>query len=1052
MKSLPDYSAQKSSDDRHYLFPVFLFEKEFSIDWAVELLGLKVSDTLEIIEKEVQNGLLQKKAAGQYTFNPEKQKEITARCSAEELDQGHRQIADLLLRELPDDQQKPLFIAPHLLKSSVSHENFHWLTRAGDIFIKNFLYKEAFQCFQKILEELAELRGENYDYVFVEAAVKYSKISIGSEDTEKVLSILYEALSRAREKNKQSCQSLLQMHIAKNKWLLSEYKSAMNHFEMGWNIAKQLNDPKLLRSAKTFSSFFLYWQGRIQEVVESFEKSVTDVEHHPKGTYPLIATALAAYCYCLIGQIPRGLGILNSVHKYCIEQENFYAASRSSLNLGKVMLEIGETDRALQYFDIASQEAIQGKNNFVLISSKLLLAYSNYLNENNDQAIAYLKNFVSLREQVNILVQPYPYLLELLWAMEEGKLPRLFGLSFEKIISQMIQDDNIFMRGVAYRFKAMMLKKKEDAPQDRLNTLIRTSIKWLEKSGHKPQLARSLIESARLNLSMNRTKKAKKNAQRAFQILSEFNRKVFPNDLRTLVTEKKDDKDFLKEILRLGQELVSIREDREMVQHIISTANRITGAERGAIFLLEKEENEPKLQLRASKGLTAHQISDPAFEGPMKLIREVADTGESRINNINSQTECYSCPNEVIRSQICVPMILKGEVIGVLYHDNCFLCNAFNNFDIELLSYFATFAGFAVERSRAWEEVKRLNKKLEEENQYYETEHLETLNFEDIVGESDAIKKVLNQIKQVSKTDSTVLIYGETGVGKELVARAIHRLSERGKQPFIRLNCSSYPESLISSELFGHEKGAFTGANSRRVGRFELADTGTLFLDEVGELSMEIQIRLLQVLQLKEFERVGGNETIYSDFRLLAATNQDLQQLIKEGRFRSDLFYRLNVFPIYVPPLRERKEDIPLLAYYFLKIYNTKMRKNVKDISDRDMNRLIKYHWPGNVRELDNIIERGTILSSGTRFKMPELHQDSKFSENEDAGLTLKENEKNHILWAMNKTEWKIRGLGGAAELLDIHPSTLSFRMKKLGIQRPKEIPKKRSAHAGYGY
>ena len=277
------------------------------------------------------------------------------------------------------------------------------------------------------------------------------------------------------------------------------------------------------------------------------------------------------------------------------------------------------------------------------------------------------------------------------------------------------------------------------------------------------------------------------------------------------------------------------------------------------------------------------------------------------------------------------------------------------------------------------------------------------------------------------------------------MALAIHRLSDRGDRPFIRLNCSSYPKSLIPSELFGHEKGAFTGANCRRAGRFELADTGTLFLDEVGELSMDIQIRLLQVLQLREFERVGGSETLRSDFRLLAATNQDLRKLIEKKHFRPDLFYRLNVFPIYVPPLRERKEDIPLLAYYFLKIYSTKMRKSLKKIPDSEMNRLMQYHWPGNVRELENIMERGVILNTGTKFKVPELKSNTESYEDPNARASLAENEKAHILWAMNKTRWKIRGPGGASELLDIHPSTLSFRMKKLGIKQPSGIPKIRS-------
>jgi transcriptional regulator with GAF, ATPase, and Fis domain len=256
------------------------------------------------------------------------------------------------------------------------------------------------------------------------------------------------------------------------------------------------------------------------------------------------------------------------------------------------------------------------------------------------------------------------------------------------------------------------------------------------------------------------------------------------------------------------------------------------------------------------------------------------------------------------------------------------------------------------------------------------------------------------------------------------------------------------PESLIPSELFGHEKGAFTGATHRRIGRFELADGGTLFLDEIGDLPLEIQVRLLRVLQSREFERVGGSETLHSDFRLIAATNRNLEQLIQEGKFRDDLYYRINVFPIYVPSLRERIEDIPLLAYYFLKNYSRKMGKNFEKIPEGEMEKLLRYDWPGNVRELENIIERGAILSTPPDFQVPELHLRNPGVANPKNAVTLKENERGHILWALQRTGWKVRGSGGAAELLEIHPSTLEFRIKKLAIQRPlQRSSKNRNAH-----
>lgn len=1045
MKTSSDFSEPFQNTNSSLLSLLALFDGSFLIDWVVELVNKEIWETLSILHDQVQKGVLREEGPGTYSFkSSQKRKKLLDQFGSGEREQAHRQIANLLLRKLPDEDSKAQALAPHLLQMSNDTETCRWLLRAGDVNLRAFRNEHALKCYSKVLNDLTDLSGEQIDSVFVEAAVKYSKISIGRDDTEKILEFLYDAIQRAKSRKKHTCESLLEMHIAKNKWLRSEYRSALKHFEHGWSIAKKLDDPKLLRSAKTFSSFFLYWQGRFREVIESYEKSVPNVEKFPRGRYPLIAASLVGYCYCLLGQVTQGLGMLNSIHEHCLDKDNFHAAARASLNIAKIMFDIGEVNKAFQYLKIATEEAARGPNNFVLISGKLLFAYAYYLKGDSNKTITYLKEFLLLSDQVKITVQPYPYLLALLWSMEEGRLPHVAGLSFEKILNRMIKDENIFMKGIAYRFKALFQKKK-GISSERIIKSLNTSIKWLEESGHQIQLAGSLIELVRQNLSSGDKKEAEKTAKRAFQIMTSFNDDLFPDDLRSLVKTQHHDERLLKEILKLGQEVVTIRNDKELAQKIISTVNRITGAERGAIFLLEDNANGPQFKLRASKNLTLEQISDPSFEPSLRMVEEVAGSGKGRIIEMNPESEIGLPSNEIIQSKICVPMILEDKVMGVLYHDNCFLSSAFRESDLELLAYFAAFAGFALDKARAWEEVQRLNRKLHEEKLYFEEEHLESLHFEDIVGDSNSIKNVLIQVNQVADTDSTVLILGETGVGKELVARAIHRSSPRGDRPFIRVNCSSLPEGIIASELFGHEKGAFTGATSRRIGRFELADSGTIFLDEIGDLSLDVQIRLLQVLQHKEFERVGGSKTIRSDFRLIAATNRDLNQLVEREKFRLDLYYRLNVFPIYVPPLRERKEDIPILAHYFLRIYAKKMRKSLEMIPDEEIDKLVRYHWPGNVRELENIIERGTILNSGNKFKVPELSMVRETSEDFSIKQTLEENERHHILWALTKTGWKVRGIGGAAELLDIHPSTLTYRMKRLGISRPKGIPKKRA-------
>ena len=314
-----------------------------------------------------------------------------------------------------------------------------------------------------------------------------------------------------------------------------------------------------------------------------------------------------------------------------------------------------------------------------------------------------------------------------------------------------------------------------------------------------------------------------------------------------------------------------------------------------------------------------------------------------------------------------------------------------------------------------------------------------THNFDEIVGTSAALTAVLKQVEVVAPTESTVLILGETGAGKELIARAIHTASSRSRRPFVKLNCAAIPTGLLESELFGHEKGAFTGAIAQRIGRFELADGGTIFLDEVGDIPLELQTKLLRVLQEREFERLGSTRTLRTDARLIAATNRELQKMVEQQKFREDLFYRLNVFPIYVPALRERSEDIPLLVNHFAQRFARQMNRTIETIPAETMAVLTRCPWPGNIRELQNVIERAVILSHGPVLQIPLQDLDKNTAPRRDNGndQTLEAAERTHILAILKETRWVLGGARGAAARLGINRSTLQFRLKKLGIVRP---------------
>jgi PAS domain S-box-containing protein len=353
---------------------------------------------------------------------------------------------------------------------------------------------------------------------------------------------------------------------------------------------------------------------------------------------------------------------------------------------------------------------------------------------------------------------------------------------------------------------------------------------------------------------------------------------------------------------------------------------------------------------------------------------------------------------------------------------------------------------------QALDEVQRLKDQLHEENIYLKEEIRVASNFGEMIGNSEALRRVLLQAEQVAPLDTTVTILGETGTGKELLAHAIHRLSRRRDRTLVKVNCAALPGSLIESELFGHEKGAFTGADARRIGRFEIANGGTIFLDEVGELPLDLQAKLLRVLEEGEFDRLGGIHTMKVDVRVIAATNRNLEEAVRKGEFRSDLYYRLNIFPITLPPLRERKEDIPKLVTHLVKQLSQKLGKTIEAIGQDTMAKLRNYPWPGNVRELRNVIERAVIITQGPKLRLiddldsqaleldfqKQIVGQDVFAELGQPGETLEQYEYNLILRTLKNVHWKLEGPGGAAELLNLHPSTLRSKMRKLGIERPR--------------
>ncbi len=507
---------------------------------------------------------------------------------------------------------------------------------------------------------------------------------------------------------------------------------------------------------------------------------------------------------------------------------------------------------------------------------------------------------------------------------------------------------------------------------------------------------------------------------------------------RQLQDELQRERDRLRLLLELNNTIVSNLDLPRLFQVISTNLRRFTHCDSLGLYLPDTGNNHLRLSLLdfpEGRGFLQEEMQIP-IEGslaglayragkPMSASFPYAGWLDPSNRQILEAETIYACCS--------LPLISRDRVLGILQLHRRIL-TPFTAGDVEFLGQAAAQVAIAMENALDYRRLTESRERLAEERIYLKEEIRTEHNFEEIIGASAALRCVLKKVETVAPTDSTVLILGETGTGKELIARAIHSLSPRHDHAFVKLNCAAIPLGLLESELFGHEKGSFTGAIAQKIGRFEIAHRGTLFLDEVGDIPLELQPKLLRVLQEQEFERLGSARTLHADVRVIAATSRDLQQMVEEREFRGDLYYRLNIFPIIVPPLRERSEDIPSLVRHFVEKYARRMAREIQTIPAEIMNALIRYSWPGNVRELQNIIERAVILSNGTvlRVSLSELKRSARLA----PGTTLAQTERAHIVQVLGETNWVVGGPNGAAARLGLKRTTLLYKMQKLGISR----------------
>jgi len=1031
------FLAGLSEEERKVLCYFIAFPDFFSVDWFSSWPPSRLMSVVLALEKE---GWIRAKPGepGYFVWSMDFPRQIiTDFLDPEDLSKCYRNAVSILQNNAPLDDRSIPTIARQCLLAGVQEEDIDFIFKAAVIEEKKHKVSSAIQLYDSILafmerfigKEDRELSDGNW-LTFIRTVERRASLSLFHPSLKTINRLLLAALETAQRLGDLKSQASLELLIGQNHWMNFQHDQAVVHFNQGWEIIQQLEDESLYKRGLKVRGLTYAIKGQFCKAIEVYEESLGELESADNNDFFLLAALNLSLCYSEVGMPQRALGITEAIQNHCQKTGNLPLLSFTLVTAGMILLEIGQRDKSRAFLARALELSEKENVPMVEVIAGISLSDVECQNGNFRQAGEYFSLIWRIKKSSWYHILNFFPIFETPFILYRKGVSPIELRPFFDFLKQINRADlNPLMYGIIGRLR-LSLPENRMTPAEKIAVLIELEA-TLRKLGPTFELAKMRIELARLYHQTQNARKAERYARMAWDFYRPIAPDSFPPDVKQLVPKEKNEKDLrlFNLIVEMGEALTKQENIERLLTNIITSISRLMGSERAALFIRDRSSSE--LRLAASRNLLPEETQEESFREMMSTIQAVSDSGDGKI----AQHEMSGSGFSDYRRVIIAPLRLAKQTIGVLYQDSRFFSFEESSNSIKLLSAFASQIAVSIDRAQAYEEIAQLNRKLIQENLYYIEEIKEIRPFGEIIGVSGAIREVQDLIRKVAPTPSAVLIHGETGVGKELVARAIHRESTRKDGPFIRVNCAALPETLIDSELFGYEKGAFTGAMKTKEGRFELANQGTIFLDEVSELPLATQSRLLRILQEKEFQRVGGTKTLKSDFRLITATNKDLAREVAEERFRADLFFRLNVFPIVVPPLRERTEDIPHLAIHFLNLYGSQSNRQYPGIAESEMQKLQSYTWPGNIRELSNMIERAVILG-GETIRFPELEaarRGKPSAGNED--MKLKDMEKAHIVEALESTGGKIGGSDGAAERLGLNRTTLIYRMKKLGIK-----------------
>ncbi len=872
------------------------------------------------------------------------------------------------------------------------------------------------------------------DLLMVSTALELANASfvLGKGFTE-LIQILQSALTSAQRLGDQRSMAMIHLHLGRLYYFGEKRHSAMSVFALGKSQAEALGDDDMMTQAAEFIGLYYFIQGRFRDAILYFERAAQSFESEkPTRIINPSGPLWLSYCAAFLGQFHRAIGTLDYYRRVALEGGDANLATTLRAVLGIILLGIKKNREAHFHLSGAYQEARRTQNALAGYFAKGGLAMHHYLEGRLDNAQKWLLQ-IAEEGQTSGLIRQYasPIVIETLFELHRKGFISRQGINYPDEFQRIMREQNIHLKGVALRLKAVSgMDHGENT--DEIESDLTRSQDLLIQSGDPVQLGKTRLEMARLALRRGQEFHAREMAEKARKDFGSYVDVFFPDDLRPLLALKSDldvsldsETSLLNMFADVISELTPSTDFETLLARTVKSTNRFFGAERGGIFWFKRSSVNKRPMLRAPCNLSQADVEAPDFKTNLALVFKAFHENKPQV----LRRDDFALNPSRVKAMLCVPFQVEGYVRGVLYHDNSYVKDCFDNFTTSQLVQMARWLTSYIDH--IFEFSKRLEQKVADQSTAVDIE-----NALDMVTENPHMRHLLQQADRIAASDSTVLILGETGVGKELLARRIHQKSPRRDHPLVIVDPTVIPENLVESELFGYEKGAFTGADRQKKGRLELAHQGTLFIDEIGEIPRSIQVKLLRAIQEKTMVRIGGTTAIYSDFRLVAATNRDLAQEVAAGRFREDLFYRLNVIPITLPALRDRREDIPLLARYFLSRFASKYNRHGLVLTEGQAAFLQQYDWPGNIRELQNVIERAVLLSAEgqLQFELPSK-QCSPIQHPFEDLPSLDDLQRRYIAYILDKTAGKISGPGGAAELLGMKRTSLYNRMRKLGMR-----------------